>query len=60
MSTEENKDLVGRFLEAVLNERQIEAIPEFMVPGSMFAGAFEGFVANFIQVGFPDFHVAIE
>lgn len=60
MSPEENKELVRRFLEVVLNARQVSAIPEFMVPGSMFAGAFEGFITNYIQGGFPDFHMTIE
>jgi predicted ester cyclase len=60
MSVESNKELVRRFLEQVMNERDVSAIPESMVPGSMFAGAFEGFVTNFIKVGFPDFNLNIE
>jgi steroid delta-isomerase-like uncharacterized protein len=60
MSLEENKALVQRFIEEVMNGGNIEAIPEFMVPGSMFAGAFEGFVTNVIKTSFPDFHLTIE
>jgi steroid delta-isomerase-like uncharacterized protein len=60
MSVESNKELARRFLEEVINARNVPAIQEFMVSGSMFAGAFEGFVTNYINVGFPDFHVKIE
>src|SRR5207253_9366036 len=60
MSIKENKELVQRFIQQVLNEHNIEAIPEYMVPGSMFAGAFEGFVTNYIKAAFPDFHLTIE
>jgi steroid delta-isomerase-like uncharacterized protein len=60
MSVESNKELVRHFLEEVMNSRNVSAIPEFMVSGSMFAGAFEGFVTQYIQTGFPDFHLAIE
>src|SRR5512138_3348583 len=60
MSIEENKELVRHFLDEVINGRNISVIPDYMVPGSMFAGAFEGFVTNYIQVGFPDFHLEIE
>lgn len=60
MSLEENKRLVRRFIEDVMNAGNVVAIPEFMVPGSMFAGAFEGFVTNYIQGTFPDFHLTIE
>lgn len=60
MSVESNKELVRRFLEEVINSRNVSAIPEFMVSGSMFAGAFEGFVTNYIKVGFPDFRLSIE
>src|SRR6476660_9209128 len=60
MSLEEKKELVRRFLTLVMNEHNVAAIPEFMVAGSMFAGAFEGFVTNYIKVGFPDFHLAID
>lgn len=59
MSFEENKELVRRFIEQVMNAGDISAIPELMVPRSMFAGAFEGFVAKF-KVSFPDFHLSIE
>jgi len=60
MPLEENKELVRRFLDEVLNGQNTEAIPKFMVSGSMFAGAFEWFVTNYIKVGFPDFHLTIE
>ncbi len=60
MLLEENKELVRRFLDEVMNAGNVSAIPEFMVPGSMFAGAVEWFVSNFIKVGCPDFHLAVE
>jgi steroid delta-isomerase-like uncharacterized protein len=60
MSLEENKELVRRFLEEVMNARITLVIPEFMVPGSMFVGAFESFVTKYIKEGFPDFHLTIE
>jgi len=60
MSVEENKALAQRFLEEVMNASNVSAISEFMVPGSMFAGAFQWFVTDYIQVGFPDFHLTIE
>ncbi len=60
MSSESNKELIRRFLEEVINARNVSIIPEFMVSGSMFAGAFEGFVTNYINVGFPDFQLKIE
>ena len=60
MSREVNKELVRRFLEEVINARNVSAIAEFMVAGSMFAGAFEGFVNQYIKVAFPDFQLKIE
>ena len=60
MSIGENKELVRQFLEEVMNARNVLAIPEFMVPGSRFAGVFEKFVTNYIKEGFPDFHLTIE
>jgi len=60
MSIEENKKLAQRFLEEVLNAGNISAIQEFMISGSMFAGAFQWFVTDYIKVGFPDFHLTIE
>ena len=60
MSLEANKELVRRFIDEVMNARNVSAIPAFMVPGSMFAGAFEGFITNFIQAAFPDFHLTID
>src|SRR5512133_928196 len=60
MSAESNKELVRRFLEEVIIARNVSAIPEFMVAGSMFSGAFEGFVNHSIKVAFPDFQLKIE
>jgi predicted ester cyclase len=60
MSLEENKELVRRFLEEIMNERNISVPSEFMVPESMFAGAFGSFVTKYIKEGFPDFHLTIE
>lgn len=60
MSVEENKELVQRFLSQVMNEHDTAAIPQFMVAGSMFAGAFEGFVNNYIKAAFPDYHSTTE
>ena len=60
MPVEENKELVRRFIDQVINAGDALAIPEYMVPGSMFAGAFEGFITHYIKVGFPDFHLTVE
>lgn len=60
MSVESNKELVRHFLEEVINARNVSAIPEFMVAGSRFSGAFEGFVNQYIQVAFPDYQLKIE
>jgi predicted ester cyclase len=60
MLLKENKELARQFLEEAINAGNVSAIPEFMVSGSMFAGAFEWFITNYIKVGFPDFHLTIE
>lgn len=60
MAVEENKELIRRFLDEVINARNTSAISEFMVPGSMFAGAFEGFVTKYVKEGFPDFTLTID
>jgi predicted ester cyclase len=60
MSLAENKELAQRFLEEVLNSGNVSAIQEFMISGSMFAGAFQWFVTDYIKVGFPNFHLTIE
>ena len=60
MSLEKNKELAKQFLEEVLNNGNVSAIQEFMISGSMFAGAFQWFVTDYIKVGFPNFHLTIE
>ena len=59
MSLEENKALVRRFIDEVLNAGNIAALTNFCIPGSMFARGFEGQVKAF-KLGFPDNHFTID
>ena len=59
MSTEANKEIIRNLIEEVYNRRNIDAIPNYFIPGSFLAGH----IANLIRgmsVGFPDFHMTIE
>lgn len=58
MSIEENKLLVQRFIDAVMNAGNTRAIADFCVQGSMFAGGIEGQV-HAMKMAFPDNHMTI-
>jgi predicted ester cyclase len=59
MMIEENKALVRRFIDDVLNEGNTAAITDYCVPGSMFAGGLEGQVRA-MKTAFPDNHLTVE
>jgi predicted ester cyclase len=58
MSTD-NKALVQRFVDDVMNAGNITAIANFCVPGSMLAGGLEGQIRA-MNTAFPDNHFTIE
>jgi predicted ester cyclase len=53
VSLEDNKALVRRFIDEVMNTGNTAAVADFFVPGSLFAGATEAMVTNF-KTAFPD------
>jgi predicted ester cyclase len=59
MSLEDNKALVQRFIDRVMNDGDTAAIPEFCVPGSMFAGGIEGQIKT-MKTAFPDIHLKVD
>jgi predicted ester cyclase len=59
MSLEDNKVLVRRFINEVMNTGNTSAIADFCVPGSRFAGGIEGQI-KVMRTGFPDNHIIIE
>lgn len=59
MTIEENKALVQRFIDEVMNGGNTAAIAEFCVPGSMFAGGIEGQIRA-MRTAFPDNVLTIE
>jgi len=59
MSLEENKQLVQRFIDEVMNTGNTAAIADFCVPGSMFAGGIEGQIRA-MKSAFPDNHFTID
>lgn len=59
MSIEDNKALVRRFIDEVMNAGNTAAIADFCVPGSMFAGGLESQVKG-MKTAFPDNHFTIE
>lgn len=59
MSLEENKVLVQRFIDQVMNEGNTAAIADFCLPGSMFAGGLEGQI-NAMKTTFPDLYTTVE
>ena len=59
MSIEDNKALVRRFIDEVMNAGNIAAIADFCVPGSMFAGGIEGQIKA-MKTAFPDNHFTID
>ena len=42
MAAESNKALVQRFIDEVMNDGNTDAIADFCITGSMFAGGIEG------------------
>ena len=59
MTLEANKKLVHRFVDQVMTGGDIEAIAEFCVEGSMFAGGIEGQLRA-IRSAFPDIRFAVD
>ena len=59
MSAEANKALVEQFIEEVMNSGNTEAISDFCVPGSMFAGGLTGQIKA-MKMAFPDLHFSID
>src|SRR6476661_7013019 len=59
MSLEDNKVLVQRFIDEVMNSGKTSAIAELCVAGSAFAGGIEGQVKS-MRTAFPDFHMSID
>jgi len=59
MALEENKVLVQRFIDEVFNEGNTDAIADFCLPGSMFAGGIEGQIRS-MKTAFPDIHFTVE
>jgi len=59
MSIEDNKELVRRFIDEVMNTGNTAAIADFCVPGSRFAGGIDGQI-KVMKTGFPDNHFIIE
>jgi predicted ester cyclase len=59
MSVEDNKVLVQRFFDEVMNGGNTAAIPVFCVAGSMLAGGIEGQVKA-MKSAFPDIQFTID
>jgi predicted ester cyclase len=59
MSLENNKVLVQRFIDEVMNAGNTTAIADFCVVGSMFAGGIEGQIKA-MKMAFPDNHLTID
>jgi predicted ester cyclase len=59
VSLEDNKVLVQRFIDKVINDGNTAAIADFCVAGSMFAGGIEGQIKA-MKVGFPDNSLTID
>jgi predicted ester cyclase len=59
MTIEDNKALVQRFIDEVMNAGNAAAIADLCVPGSLFAGGIDGQIKN-MKMGFPDNHLTIE
>ena len=59
MSLEDNKVLVQRFIDKVMNAGNTAAIADFSVAGSMFAGGIEGQIKA-MKTAFPDSHLTID
>lgn len=59
VTIEENKALVQKFIDEVMNVGNTAAIADFCVTGSMFAGGIEGQI-NAMKAAFPDNHFTVE
>ena len=59
MSLEDNKVLVQRFIDEVMNAGNTPAIADFCVAGSMFAGGIEGQIKA-MKTAFPGNHLTID
>jgi predicted ester cyclase len=59
VSLEDNKVLVQRFIDEVMNAGNTTAIADFCVEGSMFAGGIEGQIKA-MKSGIPDNHFTID
>jgi len=59
MSLDDNKALVQRFIDEVMNAGNTAAIADLCVAGSLFAGGIEGQVKA-RKTAFPDLHFTIE
>ena len=59
MTIEDNKTLVQRFIDEVMNTGKTAAIADFCVPGSMFAGGIESQIKA-IKTALPDYHLTID
>jgi predicted ester cyclase len=58
MSIEDNKAVVRRFIDEVMNAGNSDAIADLCVPGSRFAVGIEGQMKN-MKTAFPDNHFTI-
>jgi len=59
MSPEDNKVLVQRFIDEVMNSGRFAAIAELCVTGSLFARRIEGLMRA-MRTTFPDLHMSID
>jgi predicted ester cyclase len=59
VSLEDNKALVMRFIDEIMNEGNMAAITDFCVAGSMFAGGIEGQIKS-MKTAFPDIHFTVD
>ena len=59
MAAESNKALVQRFIDEVMNDGNTDAIADFCITGSMFAGGIEGQVKS-MRTAFPDIHFTVD
>jgi predicted ester cyclase len=59
MSPEDNKMLVQRFIDEVMNSGRFAAIAELCVAGSRFAGGIEG-QTRAMRTSFPDLHMSVD
>lgn len=59
VSLEDNKALVLRFIDEIMNEGNMAAIADFCVAGSMFAGGIEGQIKS-MKTAFPDIHFTVD